>query len=135
MRGVDPIYLTQVFVLTISYSYWIGSSCCCTVKDRAIYSHDSASRWFVPHHLVSEHQVSHGTLLIKMSVKSEDAADLDEIPLPVYAEDLAANVREGFDHTCEFVLRCHNNLKTKMDKRFDDLGAQIGALQTIVENL
>ena len=70
-----------------------------------------------------------------MSVKSEDAADLEEIPLPVCAEELAANVREGFDHTCDFVLRCHNNLKTKMDKRFDDLGAQIGALQTIVENL
>ena len=101
------------------------------MKDRAIYSHNSASRWFVPHHLVSERQVAHGTLLIKMSVKSEnseDAADLDELPLLVYAEDLAANAREGFDHTCEFVLRCHNNLKTKMDKRFDDLGAQIGAV-------
>ena len=64
-----------------------------------------------------------------------DANDLDGIALPVYAEDLAANVREGFDLTCDFVMRCHNNLKKKIDTRFDDLGAQIGALQTIVENL
>ncbi|KAK1613578.1 hypothetical protein QYE76_019095 [Lolium multiflorum] len=63
------------------------------------------------------------------------AAVLDEEPLPMYAEDLAENVRGGFDLTCNYVLRCHNNLKEKMDKRFDDLSAQIGALQTIVENL
>ena len=110
------------------------------MKDRAIYSHNSVSRGFVPHHLVSERQVAHDTILINMSeaIKEEsngNAGDLDEIPLPEYAEDLAVNVREGFDHTCEFVLRCHNNLKTKMDKRFDDLGAHIGVLQTIVENL
>ena len=69
-----------------------------------------------------------------MKVETE-ANVLDEEPLPKYAEDLVENVREGFDLTCDFVLRCHNNLKTRMDKRFDDLGAQIGALQTIVENL
>ena len=71
-------------------------------------------------------------------VKAEnngDADDLDAVPLPVYAEDLAENVRKGFDLTCDFVLRCNTSLQTKIDKRFDDLGAQIGALQTIVENM
>jgi hypothetical protein len=49
----------------------------------------------------------------------------DELVLPVFAEDLATNVRAGFDSTCELILRSHAALTsqiTQLATRIDALG-------------
>jgi hypothetical protein len=48
-----------------------------------------------------------------------------ELVLPVFAEDLASNVRAGFDSTCELILQSHAALTaqiTQLATRIDALG-------------
>ena len=48
-----------------------------------------------------------------------------DLVLPVFAEDLAPNVRAGFDSTCDLILRSHATLTTQIAQlatRIDALG-------------
>ena len=73
-------------------------------------------------------KVVHGTVLIKMSTSvnkgDEVATDSEEIVRPVYADDIPQNIRDGFDHTCNYIKQCHDALGKRIDvliTRFDGL--------------
>ena len=54
----------------------------------------------------------------------EVAADSEEIVRPVYADDIPQNIRDGFDHTCNYIKQCHDALGKRIDvliTRFDGL--------------
>ena len=60
------------------------------------------------------------------SVNKDDeaAADSEEIVRPVYADDIPQNIRDGFDHTCNYIKQCHDALGKRIDvliTRFDGL--------------
>ena len=49
----------------------------------------------------------------------------EELVAPVFAEDLAPNVRAGFDNTCDYIRRSHAALSaqiTRLAVRIDALG-------------
>ena len=78
--------------------------------------------------MVFRAKVVHGTLLIKMSTSvnkgDEAAADSEEIVRPVYADYIPQNIRDGFDHTCNYIKQCHDALGKRIDvliTRFDGL--------------
>jgi hypothetical protein len=63
------------------------------------------------------------------SVEGDNSVAAGEIPMelvpPVFAEDLAPNVRAGFDSTCDFILRSHVALTAQIAQlatRIDAMG-------------
>ena len=78
--------------------------------------------------MVFRAKVVHGTVLIKMSTSAdkgdEVATDSEEIVRPVYADDIPQNIRDGFDHTRNYIKQCHDALDERIDEmitRFDGL--------------
>jgi hypothetical protein len=54
-----------------------------------------------------------------------DGEMIEELVPPIFATDLAPNVRAGFDSTCDFILRSHAALATQIAQlatRIDAMG-------------
>ena len=50
------------------------------------------------------------------------------IPLPVYADDLPTNVREGFDKTCVYIKDCTDALEERLNNKFEAITSRLDAL-------
>ena len=57
-----------------------------------------------------------------------------EVPLPVYAEDLADNVRAGFDSTCVYVKDVSDALEERLNKKLDAITSRLDALTDTLTN-
>ena len=56
------------------------------------------------------------------------ASKLKEVALPVYADDLPANVREGFDKTCVYIKDCTDALEERLNSKFEAITSRLDAL-------
>ena len=57
-----------------------------------------------------------------------------EVPLPVYADDLAPNVRDGFDKTCVYIKDCTDALEERLNSKFEVLNTRFDALTDTLRN-
>ena len=57
-----------------------------------------------------------------------------EVALPVYADDLADNVRAGFDSTCVYIKDCSDALEERLNKKLDAITSRLDALTDAVAN-
>ena len=55
-----------------------------------------------------------------------------EVALPVYADDLADNVRAGFDSKCVYIKDCSDALEERLNKKLEAITSRIDALTDIV---
>ena len=57
-----------------------------------------------------------------------------EVALPVYADDLADNVRAGFDSTCVYIKDCSDALEERLNKKLEAITSRLDALTDTIVN-
>jgi hypothetical protein len=53
----------------------------------------------------------------------------------VYADDLADNVRAGFDNTCVYIKDCTNALEERLNSKLEAITSRLDALMDNLLNL
>ena len=62
------------------------------------------------------------------STATTAASKPKEVALPVYADDLPDNVRDGFDKTCVYIKDCTDALEERLNSKFEAITSRLDAL-------
>jgi hypothetical protein len=62
------------------------------------------------------------------------ASKAKEVTLPVYADDLADNVRAGFDNTCVYIKDCTYALEERLNSKLEAITSRLDALMDNIIN-
>jgi hypothetical protein len=63
------------------------------------------------------------------------ASKAKEVTLPVYADDLADNVRAGFDNTCVYIKDYTDALEERLNSKLEAITSRLDALMDNLINL